>query len=135
MENSKEGVTGSSLQPEPSAPNGITSHPNEKNVSTKNTSSTPRRKLYLMECDEQDNGALARCRLIRLTEIEEPRQLTDEQDGQGSPISDESQEEATKQCTPTQCPIPLSVARKAMKRAQKQRENDEKNLRSGKESS
>lgn len=116
MEVSKEGVTGSSLQPEPSAPNGITSHPDEKNVSTKNTSYTPRRKLYLMECDEQDNGALARCRLIRLTEIEEPQQAAEEQDGQGSPISDESQEEATKQCTATKCPISLSKIKKVMKK-------------------
>ena len=116
MESSKEGVTGSSLQPEPSAPNGITSHPDEKNVSTKNTPSTPRRKLYLMECDEQDNGALARCRLIRLTEIKEPQQAAEEEDGQGSPISEESQEEATKQCTATQCPIPLSKIKRAMKK-------------------
>ena len=134
METSKEGVTGSSLQPEPSAPNGITSHSDEKNVSTKNTSSTSRRKLYLMECDEQDNGALARCRLIRLTEVEEPRQLAEEEDVQGLPISDESQGETPKQCTPTQCPIPLSVARKAMKMVQKQRGKDEKKLRSDKES-
>lgn len=112
METSKEGVTGSSLQPEPSAPNAITSHPGEKNVSTMNKPSSPHRRRYLMECDEEDDGSLARCRLIRLTEVEEPRQLAEEEDVQGSSISDESQEESPRPCTPTKCPIPLSKIRK-----------------------
>ena len=126
MEASKEGVTGSSSKPEPSTPNAITSHHDEKNVSTMNTSSTRRRKRYLMECDEQEDGSLTRCRLIQLTEVEEPRQLAEEEDVQGSSISEEGQEESPVQCTPTKCPIPLSKIRKAMKRVQKQRENDEK---------
>ena len=118
METSKEGVTGSSLQPEPSTPNGITSHSGEKNVSTMNTSGTPRRKRYLMECDEQEDGSLARCRLIRLKEVEEPLQLAEEEDAQGSSISEENEGESPMQCTPTKCPIPLSKIRKTMKKKQ-----------------
>jgi hypothetical protein len=116
MENVKDGVTGSSSKPEPSSPNAITSHPDEKNVSTMNTSATPRRKLYLMECDEGSDGSLSKCKLIRLTEADEPQHLTKVPIDQGLPASGEV---GFTQCTPEKCPIPLSKYKRAMKKGSK----------------
>lgn len=114
MENVKDGVAGSSSKPEPSHPNQISSHPDEKNVSTTNNPSIPRRKLYLMECDEGSDGSLSKCKLIRLTEADEPEQPTEEWIDQGLPAS-----AATTSCTPTKCPIQLSKYKRAMKNGSK----------------
>jgi len=128
MEISKDGVTGSSLKPEPSSPNEITSHSDVKKVSHVNKNQPAKRKRFIVDCDERPDGSLSGCYLIPLNEVQEDVSLPDVTTEQVMPITEDKVEGSTDKCTPEKCPIPSSLRKRLMEKKLGSEDKSQKKL-------
>lgn len=114
MQENEDGASQSRLETDQSTPKEISSTARKMKVSEKNTPSTgTRKKMYLLECDEDViTGETNYCRRIPLYDEPIPGTVTD---GPGTPpaISPAASRQATTNggCTPTKCDISSRLLR------------------------